>query len=447
MVDVARTGAVEINRASFERLVFPKVSVLAIQLKEPQIPSLTGLRFIAAMAVVLSHSIPKIVKYEQPPEMVVLLSQTAAEGMTLFFVLSGFVIFLNYSGSIGTRIGLWNFLIARFARLYPLYFLCVAFDLTMKFSYNQFPVDRVGSLPFYITLTQSWLYFPISGHSLVYQFGLMPQVSWSISTEWFFYFAFPLIAAALWPLRSTKMKIVTAMVFSAIVLTCLTLLNFKHANIVNFGIRQYGQIAADPQDSYFRWLMYFSPYTRIAEFVLGCFCASIFAGLAPPSPRENRFGAWLTAGALAGMVALHWVMFGIQDKEEWHVLIHQLHQNFGFAPFLAILIFCCARYRNGFARLMSSSWIVLGGEASYSIYLLHELLINAFRYEAATITSWNVALGSYLQLLVVLAATVGLSLITWRFIEVPFRFALRTLQVDKSRQCCGAAACSNPATR
>ena len=59
--------------------------------------------------------------------------------LTLFFVLSGFVIFLNYSRSIGTGIGLWNFFVARFARLYPLFFLCVAFDVLMKFSYDQLP--------------------------------------------------------------------------------------------------------------------------------------------------------------------------------------------------------------------------------------------------------------------------------------------------------------------
>src|SRR5258708_19157471 len=109
-----------------------------------EIPSLTGLRFFAAAAVVLSHAIPKIVVYDDTPYLLLLLIQLAAPGMTLFFVLSGFVIFLNYSRSIRTGTDLWNFFVARFARLYPLFFVCIAFDLLMKFSYDQMPLDRLS---------------------------------------------------------------------------------------------------------------------------------------------------------------------------------------------------------------------------------------------------------------------------------------------------------------
>src|SRR5207247_2015553 len=100
-------------------------------------------------------------------------------------------------------------------------------------------------------------------------------------------------------------------------------------------------------------------------------------------------------------------------------IVQQWRLNFGFAPTMAVLIFCCARYQNFIVGLLSGKWIVLGGEISYSIYMLHVLVINAFRYEAPKITSWNVALGSYLQLVVVLASIVGLSLISWRFVERP----------------------------
>src|ERR1700722_10812729 len=125
-------------------------------MKQDQIPSLTGLRFIAAMLVVISHATIMMVKYSEPPILVTVLEQLAYEGMRLFFVLSGFVIYLNYSQSVSSRAGLWNFFVARFARLYPLYFICVCFDLLMKFSYNQFPTDRIAALPYYVTMTHSW---------------------------------------------------------------------------------------------------------------------------------------------------------------------------------------------------------------------------------------------------------------------------------------------------
>jgi len=137
-------------------------------------------------------------------------------------------------------------------------------------------------------------------------------------------------------------------------------------------------------------------------------------------------------------------MFGVADNSFTHWLIQQLHQNFGFAPSMAVLIFCCARYTNSVVSLLSEKWIVLGGEASYSIYLLHFLIINAFRYEAATITSWNVALGALLQLIVALASIIGLSLVSWNFIEVPARKGLRKLLSIEHKQITGSTRLQQP---
>lgn len=63
-----------------------------------QLSALTGLRFIAAVSVAISHGIGLMFK---PPlsEMPIVhyLSLGAGFGMTLFFVLSGFVIHYNYA--------------------------------------------------------------------------------------------------------------------------------------------------------------------------------------------------------------------------------------------------------------------------------------------------------------------------------------------------------------
>jgi peptidoglycan/LPS O-acetylase OafA/YrhL len=82
--------------------------------KKPEIPSLTGLRFIAALLVCSAHVIPYIIPGLDP-----VFSRLSASGMTLFFVLSGFVIYYNYSGSIKNdrSKGMYNFFISRFAEL------------------------------------------------------------------------------------------------------------------------------------------------------------------------------------------------------------------------------------------------------------------------------------------------------------------------------------------
>jgi peptidoglycan/LPS O-acetylase OafA/YrhL len=68
----------------------------------PEIPSLTGLRFYAAALVLWAHSVGAFLI----PAKIPVLANTVAMGplgMTLFFVLSGFVIHYNYGASVSTR--------------------------------------------------------------------------------------------------------------------------------------------------------------------------------------------------------------------------------------------------------------------------------------------------------------------------------------------------------
>jgi peptidoglycan/LPS O-acetylase OafA/YrhL len=391
------------------------------------IPALTGLRFVAAFCVVLSHAIPKIVPFASPPKVVVLLSTLSAAGMSLFFVLSGFVIYYNYSETISRPTGLYNFLVARFARLYPLYFVGVSYDLFTGVSDAKLSASKIA-LPYYATLSQSWVYRPIGDNALIYQFGLISQVAWSISTEWFFYLVFPLACVAISGLSTVRGRLWAAATLITVALAILVFLTANAAAISIYGLEAFGPVGASLQDGVYRWLMYFSPYVRLFEFLLGCLCASIFVRLEiRPSPAEERRGVWLTAGAVLAVAALHWLMFGVESNAPWHRVLQGLHMNFGFAPFLAVLIFCCARYRNAIVRLLAAPAVVLCGEASYSLYLLHLVVIHAFGYEASGISSLRGALIATVQLGVVIATSVGLSLVTWSVIEVPARRWIRRI--------------------
>src|SRR5215469_3548515 len=95
-----------------------------------QLPALTGLRFLAALCVVVSQSIHAMTTAGNPLWSMY-LGTLSAFGMALFFVLSGFVIHFNYSEQIREHRwrGTLNFFIARFARLYPLYIVSVVLVL------------------------------------------------------------------------------------------------------------------------------------------------------------------------------------------------------------------------------------------------------------------------------------------------------------------------------
>lgn len=389
-----------------------------------KLPGLTGLRFCAAMAVVISHLLALMVKVS-PPERFVsaflpIVGSLSGAGMTLFFVLSGFVIHWNYSNSISTPTGLWNFFAARFARLYPLYFVGLCFDLLMKIGFHQFKVERLAALPFYLTLTQTWIYRPIDGNALVYQFGWVPAVSWSISTEWFFYLCFPILCLFVVSLKRPRLIAIAMIVLCVIAFAIVVTIDRNASAIQTYGVHRYGDIAANVQDGYFRWLAYFTPYVRVLEFALGCLTSALMRSLPSPSRRESDFGTYALMGVIAASVILQWLMFG-------RGVLTPLHMNFGFAPFMAAIIFCCARYDTSIVRWLSAPRIVLAGEASYSIYLSHLVVINAFRYEAPTVTDHQIWVAVILQVAVTLASIIGLSLVLWSSIEMPARRAVRRL--------------------
>src|ERR1700691_3379120 len=64
----------------------------------PDIPALTGLRFYAAFFVLIAHGCAALLAdHEMPYGAIYWIRQASGFGMTLFFVLSGFVIHYNYA--------------------------------------------------------------------------------------------------------------------------------------------------------------------------------------------------------------------------------------------------------------------------------------------------------------------------------------------------------------
>jgi peptidoglycan/LPS O-acetylase OafA/YrhL len=157
-----------------------------------EVRSLTGLRGVAALYVVFYHFLPAI-------PMKGIGSTLVAHGylaVDLFFVLSGFVMTLNYTELFRAGFSwraFWKFLGRRIARVYPLYFvttLCAALLLAlgMRVSTSYVPVyldlTLFRNLLMNLLMVQSWG-FGYSGYSL-------DGPGWSISAELAAYLLFPL---------------------------------------------------------------------------------------------------------------------------------------------------------------------------------------------------------------------------------------------------------------
>src|SRR4051812_19791262 len=129
----------------------------------PQLPALTGLRFVAALGVVFYHFGAPVL----PSGPLQALGAGGAAGVTCFFVLSGFVLAYTYlpAGSNGLRGTARAFYLARLARIYPAYLLALLCGLgpalwSPPLSHMRLLAPLTGLVGLdTVTLTQAWLPF------------------------------------------------------------------------------------------------------------------------------------------------------------------------------------------------------------------------------------------------------------------------------------------------
>ena len=350
---------------------------------KPEIPALTGLRCIAAFGIMYAHVFWYALRSRTDGKMqegLVLDTASFANAcMPLFFVLSGFVIHYNYAHSIKMPgwTGIKKFFIARLARLYPLYLLCLGLDMAE----GNFPLGHKPTLPIILsllTMTQSWTLIEIKGIQLSHAYFV---IAWSISVEVFLYLLYiPLIKFRLLP-RSLKGARKATIV--ALIVTC-TLFAILRCDFFN--------ILGAPSSHFF----IFQPFTRFPEFLLGVYAAEIIR-------HEYRLGVLECKEAnpyrLLGWMGLALTVFAFASGDF-------IKLSFAYAPGMMCIILHVSTSKGMLTRLLESGPMLALGEASYSLYLLHgyfNILVPgfggwaSFAYKTTIIFSLDiiVALGTY----------------------------------------------------
>jgi peptidoglycan/LPS O-acetylase OafA/YrhL len=402
--------------------------------RRPDVPALTGLRFLAAFSVLLAHGLSATVANNEPPTGVVLwLMQASGFGMTLFFVLSGFVIHYNYAGLVtdGRLRGIAAFFWARFARLYPLFLLMMLVYVLVSQRHVAYWTGRpeeinaiFQALPYFLLSIQSWIYKLIDGGSLIDAIRGGSPPTWSISTEWFFYFAYPFIAWLILRARAPAVILLVAALWCALWTVFSTGLYDHSPQIDAWAVGRFGPIAGvqNHEDSFVRWLLYVSPYLRIGEFVLGAMTAQLYIALQTRdvTRRGNTLGGAMFWAAALSVLLVTYLEY---SPDVPMTIFRKMNMNFALAPSAALLVFCAARYQSAASRLLTSRPAVALGEASYSIYLVHSIvLISAVKLTGGVVhgVAYNVV-----KLFVLLAIVVAISLLLYTFYEAPARKWLR----------------------
>ncbi len=298
------------------------------------LPALTGLRFLAAAHVVIYHALrPALVDGTAGPTA---LAASGASAVTLFFVLSGFVLVHVYGVDVAAR----PFWAARFARLAPLYWaaLLLAVPIGVIARARGVVADPLGpvSLALVATGTQAW----VPAAALRWN-----PPAWSLSCELFFYALFPAIAGALGRRGSTGAATLGAVAW----LVGLAL-------PVAYLVVDPDGLGAPRITDEGTWLntVKLSPLARLPDFLVGVAAGVLW---------KNRVPLPRAAGPVALVLSLAAAASGLVPA----LVLH----NGALAPLFALVVWWLAAGENPLARALSSRPAQLLGEASYALYLLH----------------------------------------------------------------------------
>ncbi len=302
-----------------------------------QLPSLTPLRGIAALWVVLYHYSVQCLPNLDATAYTHLIHKGYL-AVDMFFMLSGFVMTHVYHRAFLANISghYRSFLTARIARIYPLHVLILLLFVATAAASKLADHSTVSTLP----------HIPLQGAGSVSAFvanvfmvqGLdagdlsWNYPSWSISVEFIAYLLFPFALPAIW--RASRGARV------AIALLLLALL---------------AVLAVHTQDNFDQWDGPITLLRCLPEFVLGTLLYCEFRAKSPYSILERDVSAF---GVLLAVV----------------LCLHVNASDFLIACLFAFLILAAVSNRGLFARFINTPALIWLGDISYSLYLIHGLV-------------------------------------------------------------------------
>lgn len=351
----------------------------------PYYPALTGLRAIAAYLIFFMHFRPAMA----PAWAQSILGQLFV-GVSMFFVLSGFVIATRYQGSVLFTADWWRrYLWRRVARIYPVYFLLNGAMLAHLY-WPIAPGQAARSLTL-IFMSQSLL----RGFSSTLKFVGIPQ-GWSLTVEECFYLSAPVL---LWAWQ--RWGRAGAVGFAAVVVglgLLLTRIGAGHPALHGF----FG--------SYFH-LFNYTFFGRVLEFLMGVGLARWWAARPPHArwPWRTLLGVLLMSTAVGLLAAMR------PPRNFYDGLLHPgaiVLNNVLFPMGATLLLAGLLAERSWLRAALATQLMQALGRSSYFFYLVHVGVFSLWwqaRFGAEANTGWR------------FMATVAIAEIGFRFLEEPLR--------------------------
>ncbi|WP_081721017.1 acyltransferase family protein [Pseudoxanthomonas suwonensis] len=350
--------------------------------RSSKLDSVQVLRALAAFAVVFHHVGLMLQTYHSPAmsNFSSALVSVGAAGVDIFFVISGFIIFLTTTKlPLGGRVAR-QFLLRRALRIYPAYWIWTSVLLVIWLSglalkSHNYSIEYIVGSYFLVPVTRE----DGSIHPLLDQ-------GWTLSFEMYFYLVVSVTLALGWRRGSPV----------AIVLLFLLLALASQTPVVPESLRS---ILSSP---------------LVGEFVLGMVLGGLFVSGKLSAARPRALRMCLGLGAV-----LLWILAGLQDEV----------RGTGMDRFLAYGL--PAALLVAFALVSQPpAWRLLPwlGDASYSIYLVHGFFTLGFGV-ALKMRLFSGAVPAELLLVGVSIAIFFLSSLAYRFVEQPVTRAVNSFNL------------------
>lgn len=345
---------------------------------------LASLRFFAAFLVVLFH-LGRVIT-QQNSFVAAICTPIAAYGyvgVSIFFVLSGFVISLANERWRG-----WNiYLSGRITRIYPPHLIVtLALFMPTVIALASAGADGWLKLITNLGLIQAWV--PNTGY-----YRSLNLVTWSLSVEMSFYVAF----LALRHLSNHWLFALTAVAY-------VTLIAFTFHLHHRWTFEVY-------------WKLYINPVVRMPEFLAGMSVYRLYRTGQLPRLWLTRFNFPLILAALLLTmyeVGAHSGM-GTSFAEPWDYSVVPL-------PFIVLLM--VALLDESSNPWMHSRLLVLLGESSFALYLIHRPLIGYLHQTIGNSANPGLALKALILALSIIIP-VGISVLFYKLVELPVTHAFR----------------------
>lgn len=342
------------------------------------INTLTSLRFLFALMVFGAHC------YVLSPFFDAHVFKEGFVGVSFFFVLSGFIIAYNYQDKLQRKeISRRTFWVARIARIYPLHWLTLLIAALLGYTATTGTADWFCHFLPALTLTHA--YVPQTDY-----FFSFNSPSWSLCCEQLFYLCFPFLVPFI---GNGKRLLMAVGIIALLVITGMYL---------------------TPEES-IKGYWYVNPLTRFPDFIVGILLYKAYTHMKDRS-ISFRTGSLLEIGAIA-----LFLMFYLYAADVPKVYRYSCYY---WIPVSAVLL-CFSLQKGIISRWLSNRLLVIGGEISYSFYLIHlfVLLTYAEGQKTGTFPSvdWQVAVP------VLFCIVIALCLLSYYYFEKPMNKYIKKL--------------------